>query len=82
MIFALETTQEHEPVSLASSVEANQKEKPKKSKEKHKVKREHKHKKEKVTKLNKLVLSFFVWIDFLSQMNTTMIYMLDYGKEK
>ncbi|CAM4543155.1 unnamed protein product [Lepidochelys kempii] len=47
------TTQEHEPVSLASSVEANQKEKPKKNKEKHKVKREHKHKKEKKKKRKK-----------------------------
>ncbi|XP_044842965.1 G patch domain-containing protein 1 isoform X2 [Mauremys mutica] len=52
-VFFSNTTQKHEPVPLASSLEANQKEKPKKNKEKHKAKREHKHKKEKKKKHKK-----------------------------
>ncbi|XP_024075149.1 G patch domain-containing protein 1 isoform X1 [Terrapene carolina triunguis] len=52
-VFFSKTTQKHEPVPLASSLEANQKEKPKKNKEKHKAKREHKHKKEKKKKHKK-----------------------------
>nr|XP_023959932.2 G patch domain-containing protein 1 isoform X1 [Chrysemys picta bellii] len=52
-VFFSKTIQKHEPVPLASSLEANQKEKPKKNKEKHKAKREHKHKKEKKKKHKK-----------------------------
>ncbi|XP_067396145.1 G patch domain-containing protein 1 isoform X2 [Emydura macquarii macquarii] len=52
-VFSSNTTQKHEPVPLASSLEVNQKEKHKKNKEKHKTKREHKHKKEKKKKHKK-----------------------------
>ncbi|XP_050779334.1 G patch domain-containing protein 1 isoform X1 [Gopherus flavomarginatus] len=52
-VFFSSTTQRHEPVPLASSLEASQKEKTKKNKEKHKAKREHKHKKEKKKKHKK-----------------------------